>query len=128
MTRITRIFCPSVKSVKSVVKNSLQPLPGALFSLRRAALVVAVVILLLAQGAALRAADIDVPIDKSATQIIQVSLRGFSAEVEKVLRFDLEVLGMEMQENGTADYQQFMKDDIERYASLVKRLGISTQE
>jgi tripartite-type tricarboxylate transporter receptor subunit TctC len=40
----------------------------------------------------------------------------------------MDVLGMEMQENGTADYQQFMKDDIERYASLVKRLGIATQE
>jgi tripartite-type tricarboxylate transporter receptor subunit TctC len=40
----------------------------------------------------------------------------------------MDVLGMAMQEKGTADYQQFMKDDVERYASLVKRLGISTQE
>ena len=45
---------------------------------------------------------------------------------ELVARMD--TLGMEMQENGTADYQQFMKDDVERYASLVKRLGISPQE
>ncbi|WP_068023040.1 Bug family tripartite tricarboxylate transporter substrate binding protein [Rhodoplanes sp. Z2-YC6860] len=40
----------------------------------------------------------------------------------------MEVLGMQMQENGTADYRQFMKDDVERYASLVKRLGIATQD
>ena len=39
----------------------------------------------------------------------------------------MDVLGMQMQENGTADYQQFMKDDVERYVSLVKRLGIATQ-
>ena len=36
--------------------------------------------------------------------------------------------GMQFQENGTADYVQFMKDDVARYVDLVKRLGIPLQE
>jgi tripartite-type tricarboxylate transporter receptor subunit TctC len=40
----------------------------------------------------------------------------------------MNVLGMQMQENGTADYQQFIKDDLARYTALVRRLGIQTQE
>jgi tripartite-type tricarboxylate transporter receptor subunit TctC len=36
----------------------------------------------------------------------------------------MKVLGMEMQENGTQHYTQFMKDDIERYEKAVKQLGI----
>lgn len=34
------------------------------------------------------------------------------------------VLGMSMQENGTASYAQFMKDDLERYAKVIDRLGL----
>jgi tripartite-type tricarboxylate transporter receptor subunit TctC len=34
------------------------------------------------------------------------------------------ILGMDMQENGTANYAQFMKDDIERYAKVIDRLGL----
>jgi tripartite-type tricarboxylate transporter receptor subunit TctC len=37
-------------------------------------------------------------------------------------------LGMQLQENGTADYARFMKDDIARYSALVSRLGIALQE
>jgi tripartite-type tricarboxylate transporter receptor subunit TctC len=34
------------------------------------------------------------------------------------------VLGMEMQENGTAQYAQFMNDDLNRYGTVVKRLNL----
>ena len=30
------------------------------------------------------------------------------------------VLGMDMRENGTADYVKFMQDDIERYRTAIK--------
>jgi tripartite-type tricarboxylate transporter receptor subunit TctC len=40
----------------------------------------------------------------------------------------MNVLGMQMQENGTADYQQFIKDDLARYVALVARLGIKPLE
>ena len=33
-------------------------------------------------------------------------------------------LGMDMQENGTANYAQFMKDDLDRYAKVIDRLGL----
>jgi tripartite-type tricarboxylate transporter receptor subunit TctC len=37
-------------------------------------------------------------------------------------------LGIELQENGTAHYQQFMRDDIVRYVDAVKRLNLSSAE
>ncbi len=40
----------------------------------------------------------------------------------------MNALGMQMQENGTADYQQFLRDDLARYTALVTRLGIQIQE
>jgi tripartite-type tricarboxylate transporter receptor subunit TctC len=40
----------------------------------------------------------------------------------------IDSLGMQMRENGTADYAQFMKDDVARYSALVRRLGIALQE
>jgi tripartite-type tricarboxylate transporter receptor subunit TctC len=36
-------------------------------------------------------------------------------------------LGVVMQENGTAHYAQFMKDDMARYAQAVKKLGLQTK-
>jgi len=36
-------------------------------------------------------------------------------------------LGMVMQENGTAHYVQFMKDDVERYATIVRKLNLQIQ-
>ena len=33
-------------------------------------------------------------------------------------------LGMVMEENGTANYVAFMKPDMERYAQVVKKLGL----
>ena len=37
----------------------------------------------------------------------------------------MEVLGMDMQENGTANYVRFMHDDLELYARVIDRLGLS---
>jgi tripartite-type tricarboxylate transporter receptor subunit TctC len=37
-------------------------------------------------------------------------------------------LGIELQENGTAHYRQFMRDDIVRYVDAVKRLNLSSAE
>jgi len=34
-------------------------------------------------------------------------------------------LGMVMEENGTASYVAFMKRDMERYAQVTKKLGLS---
>src|SRR5207342_745000 len=36
----------------------------------------------------------------------------------------MKILGMSLQENGTADYVQFMKDDLERYTKVIDRLGL----
>ena len=36
----------------------------------------------------------------------------------------MKTLGMGMQENGTANYVQFMKDDLESYAKVIERLGL----
>jgi hypothetical protein len=33
-------------------------------------------------------------------------------------------LGVIMQENGTAHYRQYVKEDFERYAAVVKRLNL----
>jgi len=74
------------------------------FSLRHAAYIVAVAVLLFACPA-VQAADDTISIDREAKKIIQVSLTGFSGEVEKVVRFDLEVLGMEISDPGKSDYQ-----------------------
>lgn len=34
-------------------------------------------------------------------------------------------LGIELQENGTAHYRQFMRDDVARYTEAAKRLNLS---
>ena len=36
----------------------------------------------------------------------------------------MQQLGMVMEENGTENYVAFMKADMERYAHLVKKLGL----
>ena len=36
----------------------------------------------------------------------------------------MKILGMDLQENGTADYVRFMKDDLDRYAQVIDRLGL----
>jgi len=37
----------------------------------------------------------------------------------------METLGMDLQENGTANYTRFMHDDLEFYAKVIDRLGLS---
>ena len=34
-------------------------------------------------------------------------------------------LGMDLQENGTPSYVRFMQDDLDRYAKVIDRLGLS---
>jgi hypothetical protein len=34
------------------------------------------------------------------------------------------ILGMNLQEDGTANYARFMKDDLDRYAKVIDRLGL----
>jgi tripartite-type tricarboxylate transporter receptor subunit TctC len=43
---------------------------------------------------------------------------------EPAMQERLVQLGVVMQENGTAHYQQFMKEDLERYAAAVAKLGL----
>lgn len=54
------------------------------------------------------------------------------AAVAKALRTPdmterLATLGIELQENGTAHYTQFMKDDLERYRTVVRRLNLQVK-
>jgi tripartite-type tricarboxylate transporter receptor subunit TctC len=51
------------------------------------------------------------------------------AAVAKVIREPamaerMETLGMAVQENGTANYAKFMKDDLDRYAKVIDQLGL----
>jgi hypothetical protein len=43
---------------------------------------------------------------------------------EPVMAERMKTLGMSLQENGTANYVQFMKDDLDRYAKVIDRLGL----
>jgi tripartite-type tricarboxylate transporter receptor subunit TctC len=36
-------------------------------------------------------------------------------------------LGMELMENGTGHYAQFVRDDLERYAAAVKTAGVKVE-
>jgi tripartite-type tricarboxylate transporter receptor subunit TctC len=51
------------------------------------------------------------------------------SEVAKAMRDPtmadrMTMLGMELQENGTEHYKQFMKEDLDRYAAAVQKLGL----
>lgn len=46
---------------------------------------------------------------------------------EPAMATRMKQLGMVMEENGTANYAQFMKRDMERYATAVKKLGLQTK-
>ncbi len=43
---------------------------------------------------------------------------------EPAMAARMKQLGMVMEENGTANYVQFMKHDMERYAAAVKKLNL----
>jgi len=54
------------------------------------------------------------------------------AETAKVMREPaiaarMEQLGIVMEENGTANYVQFRKDDFQRYADIVRKLNLQTK-
>lgn len=54
-------------------------------------------------------------------------LQGAIAKVmrEPAMADRMSVLGMDMQENGTASYVHFMQDDLDRYSKVIDRLGLS---
>jgi tripartite-type tricarboxylate transporter receptor subunit TctC len=54
-------------------------------------------------------------------------LQGAIAKVmrEPAMAERMSVLGMDMQENGTASYVRFMQDDFDRYAKVIDRLHLS---
>lgn len=68
------------------------------------------------------------PAGLPATLVTQLHAPVAKAMREPDLTERMDTLGMLMQEKGTADYQKFMKDDVERYSTLVKHLGIKIQE
>jgi hypothetical protein len=43
---------------------------------------------------------------------------------EPAMAARMKQLGMVMEENGTASYQKFMSDDLERYAVAVRKLTL----
>jgi tripartite-type tricarboxylate transporter receptor subunit TctC len=45
---------------------------------------------------------------------------------EHAMAARMKQLGMVMEENGTANYQKFMLDDLERYAVTVRKLNLQT--
>jgi len=45
---------------------------------------------------------------------------------EPAMAARMQQLGMVMEENGTANYQKFMLDDLERYAVAVRKLNLQT--
>jgi tripartite-type tricarboxylate transporter receptor subunit TctC len=44
---------------------------------------------------------------------------------ESAMAERMESLGMALQENGTANYVRFMQDDLDLYAKVIDRLGLS---
>jgi len=46
---------------------------------------------------------------------------------DKELAERMQNLGMELAENGTEAYAQFMREDLERYAAAVKAAGIKPE-
>src|SRR5215813_1173379 len=58
------------------------------------------------------------------------SVKRLQSAIAKIMREPamaerMEILGMDMQENGTANYVRFMQDDLELYAKVIDRLGLS---
>jgi tripartite-type tricarboxylate transporter receptor subunit TctC len=57
------------------------------------------------------------------------SVERLQAAIAKIMREPamverMAVLGMDMQENGTANYVRFMRDDLDNYAKVIDRLGL----
>jgi tripartite-type tricarboxylate transporter receptor subunit TctC len=60
---------------------------------------------------------------------IVARLQGAVAKIlrEPEMAKRMATLGMQMQENGTAHYAQFMKDDLERYTAVINALGLRSK-
>lgn len=61
---------------------------------------------------------------------IVAQLQSAAAKVlrEPAMTERMVTLGMELQENGTADYTRFMRDDVARYDALVKKLNLQIKK
>ena len=60
-----------------------------------------------------------------AVERLQVAIAKIMREPAMAER--MSILGMDMQEKGTADYVRFVQDDYNRYAKVIDRLGLSRQ-
>ena len=62
------------------------------------------------------------------TKLLPVPMFDFGREFavirEPAMAERMATLGMDMQENGTANYVQFMTDDLDRYAKVIDRLNL----
>ncbi len=58
-----------------------------------------------------------------AVERLQVAIA--KAMREPAMAERMAILGMDLQENGTANYVRFMQDDLDRYAKVIDRLGLS---
>ena len=58
-----------------------------------------------------------------AVERLQVAIAKIMREPAMAER--METLGMDLQENGTANYARFMHDDLELYSKVIDRLGLS---
>jgi tripartite-type tricarboxylate transporter receptor subunit TctC len=66
---------------------------------------------------------------KGPAGISSKSVERLQAAIAKIMREPamverMAVLGMDMQENGTANYVRFMQDDLDNYAKVIDRLGL----
>ena len=59
-----------------------------------------------------------------ATVIARLQAEAAKTMREPAMAARMKQLGMVMEENGTANYAQFMKYDMERYAAVVKKLNL----
>jgi tripartite-type tricarboxylate transporter receptor subunit TctC len=61
-------------------------------------------------------------ISPKSVERLQAAIAKIMREAAMVER--MAVLGMDMQENGTANYVRFMQDDLDNYAKVIDRLGL----
>jgi tripartite-type tricarboxylate transporter receptor subunit TctC len=64
------------------------------------------------------------PAGTPAKVVARLQLEAAAVMREPAMAMRMNQLGMVMQENGTASYQKFMLDDMERYAVVIRRLNL----
>jgi tripartite-type tricarboxylate transporter receptor subunit TctC len=64
------------------------------------------------------------PAGTSPKIVGRLQAQAAAAMREPAMAARMKQLGMVMEENGTANYVQFMKYDMERYAQAVKKLNL----